>query len=1012
MEAVLRAIFRAIHEGKWLEIEYHNKSEEDTKFWIGICGLDPLRRTLSVDALHLGSYQLAHYDKIYINSIHSAKLVEGSYCQINQELVEDIYKNPHKYNDLFHNTANLKILNYLENCYRMDGTPYREDFALIKYLDRDSLAGETYQLNGEQFKAIVNNFRMKSSDEKPKTGRLKIKSLAVNVLSINTEKGLYVLAYRSLFLDVKERTLVPNDEITVCTEFTVNGKIESARKFLDAEDFDLLNDFEANEETIKDCICRRFPGKSVVDDMPYVMGLGMDSPIDLRYEYESIADLYQSENPPVPLRAFFGDLVQRPIRRAAYPIVLIDRKINMDQLLAINTAMKYPLAYIQGPPGTGKTSTIINTIITAFFNDRTALFVSYNNHPIDGVCDKLSDMRYNGKRIPFPILRLGNWDKLLEATKTIQQLRAEVREIQIFEKTLDRNKEDRKERAKSLSAILKNYEDELELNERMETIDSLLAYRKKNVKSSLQTAGFEADLEGRQRNKITEQLEKIGDVTEESALALLDRDEEELKKYLYYTSARYIKKLEQPRYEDLRNILDVDDEDKRVEQFSHYLENKENLDKLQKVFPIIATTCISAHRLGEPEPVFDMVIMDEASQCNQAVGLVPIVRGKSLMLVGDPQQLSPVILLDASDNEKLKKRYRITDEYDYCKNSIYKTFLACDSVSDEILLHNHYRCHKNIIGFNNKKYYNSKLNILTQSDEQHPLSYVDVGNARTDVKNSSPAEARAVAEFAAKNREKSIGIITPFVNQKNLIEQELDRAGVRNVTCGTVHAFQGDEKDVILFSTAITNQTQEGTYAWLKNNKELINVATSRAREQLVLFSSKSNVDRLHGKDGDDDLYELIEYVRTKGESNVTAKETNSRALGIKPFSTETETAFLENLNHALENIWLTQNRYSIKKEVAIAQVFSDNDINNDLFYKGRFDFVIYAKEGQQELPMLAIELDGKEHYENDVVKERDRKKNEICDRHNLQLIRVENSYARRYNYIKDILLDYFKVAR
>ena len=46
-----------------------------------------------------------------------------------------------------------------------------------------------------------------------------------------------------------------------------------------------------------------------------------------------------------------------------------------------------------------------------------------------------------------------------------------------------------------------------------------------------------------------------------------------------------------------------------------------------------------------------MVIMDEASQCNTAMSLVPILRGNSLMLVGDPQQLSPVIVLDPKDNE-------------------------------------------------------------------------------------------------------------------------------------------------------------------------------------------------------------------------------------------------------------------------------------------------------------------------------------------------------------------------
>ncbi|MDE6518509.1 MAG: DUF2726 domain-containing protein, partial [Acetatifactor sp.] len=60
------------------------------------------------------------------------------------------------------------------------------------------------------------------------------------------------------------------------------------------------------------------------------------------------------------------------------------------------------------------------------------------------------------------------------------------------------------------------------------------------------------------------------------------------------------------------------------------------------------------------------------------------------------------------------------------------------------------------------------------------------------------------------------------------------------------------------------------------------------------------------------------------------------------------------------------------------------------------------------ELPMLAIELDGKEHFEDETVRRRDEKKNRICKEHNLQIIRVENSYARRYNYIKEILLDYF----
>ena len=116
----------------------------------------------------------------------------------------------------------------------------------------------------------------------------------------------------------------------------------------------------------------------------------------------------------------------------AYPIALINKNINLDQLLAINNAMKYPLAYIQGPPGTGKTNTIINTIVTAFFNNVTVLFASYNNVPIDNVFEKLSSMKYRGKTIPFPVLRPGNTEKVMEAIKYINELRTQVQSLQIF----------------------------------------------------------------------------------------------------------------------------------------------------------------------------------------------------------------------------------------------------------------------------------------------------------------------------------------------------------------------------------------------------------------------------------------------------------------------------------------------------------------------------------------------------------------------------------------------------
>lgn len=996
MNTICRDIFRAIHEEKWISIEYKNGQDEVTKYWIGIISIDPAARTMCVEGLHLAWYTTKKL-KIYVDSVLSSSVIDGSYFHTDEKLIEDIRKNPLIYRSLFQNTVNLKVLAYLADCNKMDTTPYKTEYALIDHLDGD-FDGK-YELSDDQFREIVRNFQYGA---KQNVMNRKIKQLALNVLSVNTKQGLYVLAYRSIRLDVVKRTLRQEKEISVCTEFTINGSKQSIRRFLDADDYELLDDIEKNMELIKDRITRSNPQIMGVDDMPYLIAIGRDLILDLNNEYDAIHKMYEKGEETIPIKAFFGDLLKQTERRKDYPITLLDKKVNLDQLLAIHNAMKHPLAYIQGPPGTGKTNTIVNTIVTAFFNERTVLFASYNNHPIDGVCEKLQNISYRDKgMIPFPVIRLGNDERVLEALNYIGQLYEVTKEIAVYDSTLERNKDDRISRTKRLTELLRRHEEKLELLERKEAIERLLDTNRHLT--------FQTQLQGVQLQEVNEKLEKIGDITDEEALKLITEDEQEFKKYLYYISARYIKRLQEPKYEDLMKIVWHSDKEEKVKQFNAYLKKEENLKKFQRIFPVIATTSISAYKLGEPGTYFDMVIMDEASQGNIAVSLVPIIRGRNLMLVGDPQQLSPVIVLDPVDNAKLKKNYGVTHEYDYIQNSIYKAYLACDSVSGEILLSHHYRCNRKIISFNNKKYYNNKLVINSSSKESRPLIFRDITDNTTYYKNTAPREAEEIVRYAALNKDKRIGVITPFANQKALISDMLEKNKITNVTCGTVHAFQGDEKDVVLFSLGLTDRTGEATYGWLKNNKELINVATSRAKDQLIILSSRKELERLH-KEETDDLYELVNYVRTNGVSEVTPRANASRALGIKPYSSETETAFLTTLSHALDNVLNTSRKCIVKKEVSIAHVFADSKPHNELFYTGRFDFVVYERDYyKNELPILAIELDGSEHQEDDYVRERDRKKNAICKEHGFELIRVENSYARRYNYIKEILIQYFK---
>ena len=127
---------------------------------------------------------------------------------------------------------------------------------------------------------------------------------------------------------------------------------------------------------------------------------------------------------------------------------------------------------------------------------------------------------------------------------------------------------------------------------------------------------FKLVLESNQLSQIKKRLDAIGKISDEDAIKLLDFDsEKEFRKYLFYTSADYIQNLALPEYKDLLEIVFMEDEEKQVIAFNRYISNTENLKLLQNIFPIICTTCISAHKLGGAEPIFDMTIIDEASQC-------------------------------------------------------------------------------------------------------------------------------------------------------------------------------------------------------------------------------------------------------------------------------------------------------------------------------------------------------------------------------------------------------------
>ncbi len=146
----------------------------------------------------------------------------------------------------------------------------------IEYKNKNAENSE-YKLTPEQFDAVVREFQFDATSTR--SGRT-IKQICLNVLSINTKKGLYPLAYRKVYLDIKQRKFSSDAEITICKECTIDGSKQSIRAFLDADDLELLDDFDNNCEGIKDRIIENNPNMSGgVDDNPYLMGLSVQMDI-------------------------------------------------------------------------------------------------------------------------------------------------------------------------------------------------------------------------------------------------------------------------------------------------------------------------------------------------------------------------------------------------------------------------------------------------------------------------------------------------------------------------------------------------------------------------------------------------------------------------------------------------------------------------------------------------------------------------------------------------------------
>jgi hypothetical protein len=294
-----------------------------------------------------------------------------------------------------------------------------------------------------------------------------------------------------------------------------------------------------------------------------------------------------------------------------------------------------------------------------------------------------------------------------------------------------------------------------------------------------------------------------------------------------------------------------------------------NLPAALKVFPIWATTNLSAKtNLPLTPELFDIVVIDEASQCDIPSALPLLYRAKRAVIIGDPNQLRHVATLyEESDIEAADKFGIAPDAFLYNTHSLFD--IAERSVGAHpgtLLLKEHYRSDAQVIGFSNEEFYNNQLVIRTDlSVRGMPKTFLKRGCGvfwlHTDGKAVHPPGGSAynpdelemlqevvpsivdtVHRYEEPNRQMdyvfSIGIVTPYREQADRIRKWVSRIYGRSgrITVGTAHTFQGNERDIMIFSPVLAPGLSEGSLNWLNQTDNLLNVAITRARAQLIVL--------------------------------------------------------------------------------------------------------------------------------------------------------------------------------
>ncbi len=598
-----------------------------------------------------------------------------------------------------------------------------------------------------------------------------------------------------------------------------------------------------------------------------------------------------------------------------YPITPLSLSDSQEKVIKNIENNKF--VAVQGPPGTGKSQTIVNLVAHLIANGKTVLVASRMDKAVDVVADRLNELgapylalragRMNYQKqlsLKLQDLLSGKADldddvedyifadvkdmrqhldcmreteakceKIIKLERGWHDLKAEIQqqalnvgELQYIKRALKKSEID------NISDVIKTLTANMEKSGFFASFANMSSLRQ--LKKILDIKDFEVEPENLDRLKI-----ELDFITQKWKLRKIESDIQKIGNlHVMMEQIRQMKRkqnklavniLKSTRREAIKALLRDEKKRRRIKVHAMSLvERRKNLQSrileeedfkpLLEAFPC---WCVTTYAVSDSLPLkpgmFDVAIIDEASQCDIASCFPIMYRAKKTVVVGDDKQLPHLSFLEKAKEQSFLSQYGIPDKYQlmwrFRTNSMFD--LADYYSMNSVMLDEHFRSLPPIINFSNHEFYSDRIRVMKKdSSEDNVLDLIKVPDGKVDMdatRNLPEIEAlvktlhEIIIEDERKNPDKpvTVGIISPFRAQVEQLKISVPKVlsdymiKKHQIEIGTAHTFQGDERDIILMSWAFANNSYPQSITFLQK-PNLFNVAITRARSKCINFVS------------------------------------------------------------------------------------------------------------------------------------------------------------------------------